>query len=277
MNETSGSLQAGRIRGRLGSARIGRRLHFHRRIDSTNDEARRLARRGAPDGTVVVADEQTAGRGRRRRVWRSPAGAGLYLSVVHRSGDASEEMAAGIQLSAGIAVAETVAAAAPLEPSLRWPNDCYCRGRKLAGVLVEGEGGGDGLEFLVSGIGVNVNQSADDFPPELRERAASLRMLAGRPFDREPLLVDLLARLEGWEDVLRRRGIEPVVSRWLELSPGSRGDRVEVVTDDGTVIGRAQGLSARGGLLVRVAGGVEEITVGEVVRMEPTSTSERPC
>jgi len=251
------------------AGRFGRRVHQFARVDSTNERARELGRAGEPDGAVVVADEQTAGRGRRRRTWASPAGKGLYVSVLLRPPFAAAESGPAVQLAAGIAAAEALAGILPVPPLLRWPNDCYAGGRKIAGVLVEAETTGGELEFLVCGVGINVNQQTGDFPEELRERATSIRLQLGHEVPRRDILAAFLAAFDTWEGVWRRHGLGPIRERWLELSPETAGGEVSVQTASGTLEGTADGLSDDGRLRVRAAGSLHEIAVGEVVRLRP--------
>ena len=258
-----------RVRAAAGDCRFGQVVHHRSTVDSTNELARALGRQGEVDGAVVIADEQTAGRGRRRRRWVSPAGAGLYLSVILRPPFPASESGSAVQLAAGIAVAEAVQRSVSSPVVLRWPNDCYVDDRKIAGVLVEAETTGAGLDFLVCGIGVNVNHDERDFPAQLRDRATSVRMLLGHAVARLPLLGELLRSLDTWEAAWRRHGLTPIRERWLELSPESSGGRVEVQTDSGLLSGRAVGLSDDGRLRVEDDGTVHEIRVGEVVRMRP--------
>jgi len=231
--------------------------------------ARALGRAGEPDGTVVVADEQTDGRGRRRRAWVSPAGAGLYVSVLLRPPGAAVESGVAAQLVAGIAVAECLGKLLPVSPVLRWPNDCYVGERKIAGVLVEAETTGNDFDFLVCGIGVNVNQEPEHFPQQLRHRATSLLQHTGRRVSRLDVLAGLLAALDVWDNVWRTHGLTPIRHRWLELSPESAGGRVSVRTDSGLLEGAAEGLSDAGHLRVRCTDGVRELSAGEVVRLRP--------
>lgn len=266
----SDPLLPARVRKALGSVRIGGTVHYRATVGSTNEWARQLGQDGEPDGTLVLADEQTAGRGRRRRRWVSPPGKGIYASVLLVPPASSLDAGAAVQLAAGIAIAESVASLLPHPPALRWPNDCYCAAAKLAGVLVEVGMTGDGTDFLVCGMGINVNHVAEDFPAELRDRATSLRLLAGHDMPRLPLLVEILQSLERWDDIGRLHGMAPVRDRWLELSPESRGGRVEVLTERGRLEGTAEGLSEGGGLLVRDGDTVHEVTVGEVVRLTPS-------
>jgi BirA family biotin operon repressor/biotin-[acetyl-CoA-carboxylase] ligase len=273
----AGLLLPSRVTGAMGEARIGATVHHETSVDSTNRLARELGRQGAMDGLVVLAEEQSAGRGRRRRNWVSPAGKGIYLSVLLRPEATPAEAGAAAQLVAGIAVAESLAAHTGRTLMLRWPNDCYLCDRKMAGVLVESEITGGTLDFLVCGVGVNVNHEESDFPPDLRARVTSLRMLSGHSQPRLPVLVSFLQALEYWDDVGRKHGLSPVIERWLELSPESRGSYVEIQTDKGLMRGIAAGLSPTGGLYVEdEQENRHEITVGELVRLSPyTSEAQR--
>ena len=253
----------------LPECRFGRHIHYASTVDSTNQWAREQGQEGEPDGAVFVADAQTAGRGRWQRRWVSPPGAGLYTSVLLRPEFPAAESGPAVQLAAGIAVAESIAEKLPQPPTLRWPNDCYIGNRKIAGVLVEAESSGRSIDFLVCGIGINVNHGADDFPEELRDTATSLRMQLGHEISRLSVLTRLLRAFDEWEDAWRTHGLEPIRERWLELSPESRGGEVVVETEAGRLGGTADGLTVDGHLRVRTAAGVEEVAVGEVVRLRP--------
>lgn len=266
-----------RVARAMGDARIGATVRYEASVDSTNRLARELGRQGAMDGLVVIAEEQTAGRGRRRRSWVSPAGKGVYLSVLLRPVAPAAEAGPAAQLVAGIAVAESLAVHTGRSLMLRWPNDCYLGDRKMAGVLVESEVTGGTLDFLVCGIGINVNHEEGDFPADLMARVTSLCLLSGHPQPRLPVVVSLLRALEYWDDVWRTHGLAPVIDRWLELSPESRGSYVEIQTDKGLVRGVASGLSPTGGLYVEdERQDRHEIIVGELVQLSPcTSEAQR--
>jgi BirA family biotin operon repressor/biotin-[acetyl-CoA-carboxylase] ligase len=253
----------------LPSSRFSARVHHFTSVDSTNRVARQLGRDGDPDGTVVIADEQTAGRGRRQRTWVSPAGSGLYVSLLLRPPFDPLESGVAVQLVAGIAVAEVLTETLPHKPVLRWPNDCYVLERKIAGVLVEAETTGRGFDFLVCGIGLNVNHQADDFPPDMRDRATSMSLQVGHEVSRYDILVRLLGALDAWEAAWREHGLGPVRERWLELSPETVCGRVSVQTDTGLLEGTTDGLTDSGRLRVRAGDGLHELTVGEVVRLTP--------
>ena len=240
-------------------------------LASTSDTASALAADGAADGTAVVAGRQTAGRGRRGRVWDSPPGAGLYLSVVLRG-----RQPPVITLLAGVAVAEAVQGAAGVAVDLKWPNDVVAPppagaavpgGRKIAGILTDalpGTGGGD--DAAVVGIGVNVRGRS--FPPELAGRAAALEPLAGRRVDGAALCADLLVRLGRWRRRMADEGERIVVARWRALAPGSRGAPVSWEAGGSRRRGVTAGVDDGGALLVSCGGRTERIVGGEV-RWDP--------
>ncbi len=262
----SSPLDVERFRRLAAPSRLAHDIVARGTVTSTNSVARELGRTGAADGTLVVAEEQTTGRGRRQRRWESPAGLGLYASLLLRPPDPSAEYAAAVQLAAGIAVAEALGQVQPHTSELIWPNDCYCLGQKVAGVLVEAEAMGPQLEFLVCGIGINVNQRRVDFSPQL-SGATSARLLAGRVVDREELLARLVTSMQCWDDVARDAGLQPVIDRWLMLSPAATDSIVDVRTHDGVLRGRSAGLSSSGGLNVIADGRTHEVGVGELVRV----------
>ncbi|MGD8329876.1 MAG: biotin--[acetyl-CoA-carboxylase] ligase, partial [Acidobacteriota bacterium] len=179
------------------------------------------------------------------------------------------ESGAAVQLVAGIAVAELLSGMLPHRPVLRWPNDCYVREHKIAGVLVEAESSGDGFDFLVCGIGVNVNHDAGDFPATLQDTATSMRLQVGHELSRLKVLAGLLSAFDTWEAAWRRHGLAPVRERWLELSPETVSGKVSVQTESGLLEGDADGLDVDGRLRVRATDGLHCVTVGEVVRLRP--------
>ncbi|MDH7513107.1 MAG: biotin--[acetyl-CoA-carboxylase] ligase [Clostridiales bacterium] len=174
---------------------IGAVIHWYETCASTNDEAKILARQGAREGTVVIADEQTGGKGTKGRAWFSPRSRGLYASVILRppSGDVSL-----LPLVAGIAAAEAIRLSVGLEVELKWPNDVVWSGKKIGGILCESEFVGDKTQFVVLGIGLNINQSWKDFPAAIRKTAASLRMILKRRVDGERIEQSLCERLDWW-------------------------------------------------------------------------------
>jgi BirA family biotin operon repressor/biotin-[acetyl-CoA-carboxylase] ligase len=164
-------------------------------LASTNDTARELARQGAPDGTVVIADHQTGGRGRRGRSFFSPPGVGLYLTMIFRTALPAER-AVQITTMASLAAARAMDETAGTQTRIKWINDIYLNGRKLCGILADGAPNGrGGFDYVAVGIGINVNTPADAFPPELRASAGSLYSETGRTTDRNRLAALLIAHL----------------------------------------------------------------------------------
>ncbi len=244
---------------------IGRPAHRLEVVTSTNDEAKRLLAEGAIEGTVVVAREQTAGRGRRGRIWHSAPG-NLYLSVVLRPAippAAAPPLAPAIGLAVALAIEEV----APVTAELKWPNDVFVGGRKVAGVLVESvvqagiapEGGR--LAGVVVGIGINVGA---EVPPELAETATTLAREAGRGVRREELEAALFGALE---EVYRRfvnEGFRSLSAEWAERDRlAGRKVTVQRASEE-RVTGVARGIAASGALRLETTAGVLEIAAGEV-------------
>jgi BirA family transcriptional regulator, biotin operon repressor / biotin---[acetyl-CoA-carboxylase] ligase len=260
-DDFGGALSAGRARiGVLGSSVL-----YFPLVASTNDIAARLAARQACEGAVVIADAQTAGRGRRGREWFSPAGSGLYVSVVLTPGRAPHgrgRRATGLlTLAAGVALGEAIEAATGLAVDLKWPNDLYVARRKLGGILAEAAGG-DAAPPIVLGYGVNVGASS--FPPELRDRATSLESELGRRVDRAPLFVESLAALARRYDDLIGGRFDAILDDWRARAPASIGRRVAWTGASGPATGITAGIDDDGALMVAVGERTERIVAGEV-------------
>jgi len=246
---------------------LGRKLHVHASLPSTNAEAARLADEGAPHGEVVIAEQQTAGRGRRGRSWFGTEGKSLLLSVVLRP-ELPPQRAPELTLVAAVAVCEAVRELGAADATIKWPNDVEVHGQKIAGLLLELKAEADKVHHVVLGVGVNVNQVAADFPEELRAIATSLREVRGGSVSRGLFCARLLGRLEGWLGMHEALGLGPVIDRWRQLS-GTLGSRVRVELGDGAKVeGVATDLDETGALLVRVASGaVHRILAGDVTHL----------
>ncbi len=239
---------------------LGRRLACHLEVRSTSDVAMEAGLRGAPHGSVVLAEHQTAGRGRCGRDWYSPPGVGLWFSILLRFKLTVEESWM-LTLGAGVAVSEAMEAATGIRPDLMWPNDVLIGRRKLAGILTEARLEGPRIAFAVVGIGINVAQDVTDFPPDLRGRATSVKMASGRTPDRSCLLGTVLERLESVYSALRP---EPIRSLWKARS-SILGSRVNARSIDGQVEGIAEDVTAGGALSVRLDDGrLASVRFGEV-------------
>jgi BirA family biotin operon repressor/biotin-[acetyl-CoA-carboxylase] ligase len=252
----------GRAEPQLGSFA---RLRYQSEVASTNDLALALALAGEPEGTSVLADRQTSGRGRRGREWFSPADAGLYLSIVMRPRHASRSLSL-LTLGAGVAVAAAIERACGLPVELKWPNDVMIGRpwRKLGGVLSEAASAGDRVEAVVVGIGINLRQVR--YPRAIADRATAIETELGRPIDRAPLVIELLGRMRqaiGW---LHAGDTEAVRQAWRRPgAAGLAGSAVRWQQGAATVRGRARDIDADGALLVDVGGRVERIVSGEVL------------
>lgn len=249
----------GAAAGRLGA--WGKHVVYHPVVSSTNDTARELAAAGAPDGTTVLAGAQTAGRGRQGRRWFSARDAGLYCSVVLRGSDT-----AVVTLAAGVAAAEGVRAATGLPVEIKWPNDvvlpAHAGAAKVGGILAEASRLDAAAEAVIVGVGINV--AAVDFPPEIAGRATSLAAALGGPVDRGTVLVELLAALAHWRQVLAAGGAARMLERWRALAPSSVGATVEWCVADARLSGVTAGVDSDGALLVRSGERLERVVAGEV-------------
>jgi BirA family biotin operon repressor/biotin-[acetyl-CoA-carboxylase] ligase len=228
---------------------IGRDILFFPEIDSTNREARDRAREGAGAGTVVLADFQSRGRGRLGRAWESPSGANVYLSVILRP-PIPPPAAPQITLLAGVSTARALSNVSGLECRIKWPNDIFLRGKKMAGILAEMEGEGSETRFIILGIGVNVNWKKEEFPPELRDTATSLQAEKGEEFSRAAVTAGLLRELEAEYISFLREGFSSRLrNEWNRLS-WVNGKPVTLRSPEGTISGRALGLDTDGALLL---------------------------
>jgi len=234
-------------------------VSWYPEIGSTNDVALLMAERGAPDGTVVGADLQTAGRGRQGRTWSSPAGSGLYVSMILRP---PAVIAPLLTIAAGVSVAEGIREATGLSMDLKWPNDVYAGGRKVAGILAESGLSDARLKHVVLGIGINVNQA--NYPPEVATRATSIERELGRPVDRGLVLASCLSAL-----TVRYRQLQKapaaVLDAWRSYAASMLKRRVECTVGLQSVTGVAEDIDERGALVVRVGDEIVRVISGEVV------------
>ena len=223
--------------------------------------ATELANAGCASGTVVVANEQTAGQGRHGHTWLSEAGCGLYLSEVLRLSIGADTLPV-VTLALGLAVAEAIAAVAGLACDLRWPNDVLLDGKKCAGILAQLQG-----KTLIAGIGINVNHGC--FPPELAHIATSLRIeSAGRKFSINQLLQYLIGAIDRTLEILLKEGTEAILRSFTEASSFVRGRRVTVEHADGPKRGITDGLDAKGFLYLREDNGKRTLILAGGVRPE---------
>jgi BirA family biotin operon repressor/biotin-[acetyl-CoA-carboxylase] ligase len=251
------------IRPLLRTETLGRDLRVFAEVGSTNDVALAAGREGGPEGLVVLADRQTAGRGRLGRTWESPPGVGIYTSVLLRP-RVPASLAPLLTLAAGIAVAETIREVTGLLPRLKWPNDIQLEGRKAAGILVEGATGEGRLSEAVVGIGINVNHGLNDFPAQLAGPATSLGLALGLCVSRTALVVALYTALERWYRVFRDEGWDLILDCGRRCS-AVLGQPIEIKSGSQRWLGLAWDLDRDGSLIVRDAtGSLRRVVAGDV-------------
>ncbi len=232
-------------------------------IDSTNTRARELAKQGAPHGTVLIADYQTGGRGRRGRSFHSPAGMGIYMSVIMRPRCAAQELM-HLTCAAAVAMCDAVEAAAGFRPGIKWTNDLVFEKRKIAGVLTElGFDSAGMVDFAVIGIGINCCQGCDDFPEDIRAIAGSLSSASGKSIDRAKVtaaMMDALFRLDAALLTEKKQLLDRYRRDCITL-----GREVSIVRGDEIRHGRALDIDPEGALIVRLTdGSTETVNSGEV-------------
>ena len=254
------------VAGRVTQLKVGRILIYRRVTASTNDDVRLLAREGAPDGLVVVADEQTHGRGRLGRPWIAPAEACLLLSVLFRRPFPMERVGQ-LSMIMGLAALDAIQGVTGLRAGLKWPNDIILADRKVGGILSEVESQGKLMRWAIVGLGLNANADFSPYP-ELAETAVSLAAVLGREVDRSELLASLLRSLSARYARLVE-GSSPVEEWQARL--GTLGRRVSVRTARDTVTGEAEFVSDEGSLFVRLDDGSRcEVFAGDVQLSEAT-------
>ena len=250
------------IRAGLSTQLLGSQIvHFYD-TSSTNNEAKRLAADDAVEGTIVVSEAQTLGRGRLNRGWFSPPGGGVWVSVILRPPFPPQE-APKCTLMAAVATVEAIREVSGLACGIKWPNDILWQGRKLVGILTEMSAEMDAINFVVLGIGINVSLQESDFPEELRNIGASVSMGAEREVSRVEVLQKLLERLEHWYQVVKKEGFEPVLEVWRRESI-TLGQPVRVLAGEETYDGVAEELAEDGSLLVRTENGLRRVLAGDV-------------
>ncbi len=243
---------------------FGREHYFYyQEIDSTNNRALELASAGYPEGTVVVAEMQTAGKGRRGRSWYSPAEKGIYVSIILRPPLPLHEISR-VSLVIAVAVAETLEKELSLPARIKWPNDILINKRKIAGILSEAAVNMNGIQYIVTGIGLNINNSLQDFPGDLRTDPTSVLVEKKRPVSRVKILQRLLTLLEAHYFQLLEGDFAGILKTGKSLSL-VLGQEVKFDTASGPMVGRAVDLDENGSLLVRDEFGVVHAVIsGEI-------------
>ncbi len=246
----------------LTAKRLGYEVRFLQDTESTNRDVDVAAQAGTPEGLLIMADSQTAGRGRMTRAWFSPSGMNLYFSLLLRP-DVEIASVPSLPLVVGLAVAEAIGACVPtLLPKIKWPNDILVNGKKISGILCELHTKQDTIDYIVVGIGINVNLPAEQIPVELKDRATSILIENGEPLKREQLLAEILNRLEPLYDHWRAFGFQSLVQNINALDALS-GLFIRMDHAGSHLEGIAMGIQADGSLLLKTAQGPTSIYSGE--------------
>jgi len=247
-----------KIQAELATAWAGCEIIYLPETDSTNRQARILAREGARHGTLVIADTQNAGRGRRGRGWISPKGEGIFMSLIVRT-DVHPSQVAKLSLATALAAANAIGRETGLDARIKWPNDIVVSGRKVCGMLLEMDATQDRVESIVAGVGINVHQT--QFDEEIVHTASSLDMLAGRRISRTAIVRAFLEEFE------RAAALDEdeMMAQYRRRS-ATIGQRVQVIALDGSYTGIAEGITRSGSLLVRADedGQVREVLAADV-------------
>lgn len=227
---------------------FGRSIHYEEVVETTQKVAHRLANEGAKEGTIVVAEEQSNGRGRMDRKWVSPKYTGIWLSIILRP-NLPPHKAPQLTLIAAVSVVQAIEEVTGLSPEIKWPNDVLLNGKKITGILTEMQADADRIASIIMGIGINVNQSKEDYPPELQDKATSLAIEKGQKISRAELIQALLLKLETLYKIYIEKGFHPIKLLW-ESYAVSIGKYITARTLTGAIAGKAIGITDEGVLLL---------------------------
>ncbi|MEE9170682.1 MAG: biotin--[acetyl-CoA-carboxylase] ligase [bacterium] len=244
--------------------RIGRRIYHLESVTSTNsalvnrvEEAKELPAISIPEGTVLRADEQTAGRGRMNRVWQSPLGKGLWFSAYLRP-ELELSRVHLITFLAAVAVADAVRNTFKMRPEIKWPNDVLLEKRKFCGILTETRSEKNLLDFAILGIGVNLNQSEAELNSSYGPNATSLRIVLGREIEADPLFTAILEQLNEYYEALKAKRFDFILNKWKEHT-SFFGKSVSLVGDNEEISGVARDLDEKGGIILELEDGKERV------------------
>lgn len=252
------------VKWKLKTKTLGKEIISYKKVDSTNDVAYELAEKGLKEGAVIIAEEQGKGKGRHGRTWQSPPKGGIYLSVILRP-DITPHEIPRITLLAAVAVAKALRQATGLAAMIKWPNDILINHHKVCGILTEMKAEQDGVDFVVIGIGINVNTRRNELP----KGATSLseEMHGGEDVSRIEIVKKLIERLESDYFLLKKEGFKPIMDEWKHLTD-MIGSRVRIVMHNRTFEGLVHDVDPDGSLIVRKDGGtLERVFSGDVVML----------
>jgi len=252
----------GEIKKNLKSKIFGKKIYSYRKVGSTNVLGFRLAEIGAEEGTLLVADEQSKGKGRMGRSWYSPPRLGLWMSLILRP-DIPPFKAPGLSICAGLALTQTIKEMTGIEAKIKWPNDCLIDGKKVGGILLELSAELDRINFVIVGIGVNVNHSTQDFPRNLSQTATSMKIKLGKDLSRLALLTSFLEKFERIYLDFKKNGLSPQ-REMIKSYSSLLGKKVTVKFGKEKIEGMAENIDENGSLVIKTQKGEKVVTAGEV-------------
>jgi BirA family biotin operon repressor/biotin-[acetyl-CoA-carboxylase] ligase len=232
----------------LKTTMMGRHIHFEEIVSSTQKIARNLANEDVVEGTIVVADQQTNGKGRMARVWYSPKGTGIWMSIIIRP-NLPINQTPQLTLLTAVAIVQAIEELTPLKPEIKWPNDIMLNGKKLVGILTELQAEADQVHSVIIGTGINVNQKIEDFPEDLQKIATSICIETGTVWERAQFIQMILLKFEGLYSLYLSQGFKPIKLLW-ESYAISLNKKIIARTLSGTVEGKAIGIDDDGVLLI---------------------------
>lgn len=251
------------IRKNLSTSVFGRRdIRIFESTGSTNIKAFQLAATGAPEGTIVLADMQETGKGRMGRIWSSPSGKNIYLSMIIRP-EIPPYIAPRLTIVTAVALSDTLIEAGIPDHRIKWPNDILAGDKKLSGILTEMKGDTDAIEFIITGIGININSTREDYPPELYNTATSLYMLLGRFTDRNDFIALLLSHFEKYYNRFLAGEFRNILAVWKERADIiNRNIRIQQFNE--TFSGRVIDLNEDGNLIVDTGPEIRTVNSGDI-------------
>lgn len=241
---------------------IGKNIQYFTQVDSTNNMAKKIALEGCPHGTIVIAEEQTLGKGRISRGWYSPRRQGIWFSLVLRP-PVNPQHAPKFTLLAAVAICRAIHNATGIKCGIKWPNDILYAGKKVVGILTEMSAEFDLINYVVIGMGIDVNISTEEFPPELKDIATSLKIIAAKKIDRIKLLTEIINQLELFYDMSLKQGFTKILDLWRQMSC-TLGQEVDVIGVEEKFKGKAIDIDDEGALLVQTGAGLQRVIAGDV-------------
>lgn len=248
------------------SLKIGSNLIFYDAISSTNIAGTELALKGCREGTVIIADEQTSGKGRLGRTWISPSGKNLYMSII-LTPPISPRDATILTLMSAVACCIALRKLLSLPVTIKWPNDLMVNDRKIGGILTEIKADIDKITYAVIGIGININLDIDDLPEEVRGIATSIKTLTGEQFSRTAAAIEVLREMQKWYDILLQKGKKDILSYWQDLS-STIGRRVRVTMGNDVFTGVAEAIDNEGLLILKLPdNSLMKVNAGDIIML----------